>query len=228
MSVVLLILTVIAIVIVKSSNDASKAGSGEESTESAEDLGLKEQIFPCDVGDGVLVESLFRFTGMNPDCENQDGENIIAITVKNTSDKYLSSAEIEMTSNDGKQVHFTITNLPAGKTAMAFSRENESFESEIICSDITGEAFFDAEASMNDDKISVSVNGMHVILQSNIDEELEDIVVYCHSILDDQYFGGITYTYTVNKLPAYGTVELDAVDCITGLAEIVRIGINES
>ena len=55
------------------------------------------------------------------------------------------------------------------------------------------------------------------------DAVIDEVVVYCHSDLGDQYFGGITYNYTVKSIPANGTAEIDAVDCILGLAKVVRI-----
>ena len=184
--------------------------------------------FPFMVADGKLeIESAFQYDGLNPDCENQEGYNIAAITVKNLSETYLTHADITMTTSTGDVLRFVVTDVPAGKMAMAFAVDNASVESDTAYSDVVCEAAFDADASMNEDKITVAVEGIQVILANNTDEQIDEIVVYCRSTLGDQYFGGITYMYTVNNLPAGGTAEVMALDCILGLAEVVRIVINE-
>ena len=58
-------------------------------------------------------------------------------------------------------------------------------------------------------------------------EELENIVVYCRCPYIDDYFGGLAYRYEVENIPAYGTAEVEAIDCILGEAEVVRIVIGE-
>lgn len=189
----------------------------------------KESVItmPYDLGNGLIMESIFQFTGVNPDCGNQEGENIGSITVTNTSSKYLDNAEITVTSKKGESFDFLISDLPAGKSAMAFSCENKSFDNEMSFSKATCEATFDDEASMNDDSVEASVNHSQIVLKNCGEQDLQNITVYCHSVLEEQYFGGITYTYTIDKLPANATTELDAMDCMTGLAEVVRVEINE-
>lgn len=184
--------------------------------------------FPITVEEGkITVENVFQFDGINPDCSNSEGNDIAAIIVKNSSDSYLEHAEITMFSNDGQELSFIVTELPAAKTAMVFSPENVSVEADAVYSSINCEAVFNTEARTCGDKIAISVDGVHITLQNNSDTEFKNLVVYCRSTLGDQYFGGITYTYNINNLPAYGTAELDAADCILGLAEVVRIEINE-
>lgn len=214
--------------------------SGMQGTESVEDTISAESeadvniekvdalTFPLLLADGkVEIENVFQFDGINPDCNNQVGNDIAAITVKNLSDAYLASADISMISDDGVTISFAITDLPAGKTTMAFSVDNASTNTDVSYRDAFCEAVFDTDASMNDHAVSVSVDGMHITLENNTNAGIDELIVYCHSALDDQYFGGIVYTYTVNNLPANGTAELDAADCILGLAEVVRIAINE-
>ena len=184
--------------------------------------------FPVMVSDGKLeIESVFQFDGLNPDCANQEGYNIAAITVKNLSETYLAHADISITTSTGDVLQFVVTDVPAGKMTMAFAIDNASVESDTAYSDVVCEAAFDADASMNEDKITVAVEGIQVVLANNTDEQIDEIVVYCRSTLGDQYFGGITYMYTVNNLPANGTAEVMALDCILGLADVVRIVINE-
>lgn len=184
--------------------------------------------FPLLLEGGKLeLESVFQYDGINPDCENQEGDRIAAINIKNLSDTYLAQAAITVTTEDGTELHFSVSDLPAGKATTAFSVDNATTKDGAAYSDVTCNAVFDADASINEDKISVSVDGMHITLQNNTDTPIREVIVYCHSSLGSQYFGGTVYPYTVNNLPANGTAELDAVDCILGLAEVVRIAISE-
>ncbi|MBP3664301.1 MAG: hypothetical protein J6J03_03990 [Tyzzerella sp.] len=203
--------------------DAGLSNQSENSDVIAESI-----EFPLILEDGKLeIESVIQYDGLNPDCSNQEGNNIAAITVRNLTDTYLESAEIAITSGSGNIITFVITDLPSGETAFVFSQENESVEADEVYGDVICEAVFDENASMNEEQISVSVEDTVITLQNKTNENLSNIVVYCHSTLGDQYFGGITYTYTIQSLPANGSEEVDAVDCILGLADVVRVTINK-
>ena len=208
--------------------------ANQEETESAANTDeLTDSIdavtFPLSIEEGKLeIESVIQYDGLNPDCGNQEGNDIAAITVRNVSDIYLKSAEISMTANTGNIITFVVTDLPAGGTAFVFSKENVTVESDAVYGDVICEAIFDADANMNEDQVAVSVDGTVITLQNKTNESLSNIVVYCHSTLGDQYFGGITYTYSIETIPANGSAEVDAKDCILGLAAVVRITVNES
>ena len=183
--------------------------------------------FPLIIEEGKLeIESIIQYDGLNPDCGNQEGNDIAAITVRNVSDVYLESAEISMSTNNGNILTFVITDLPAGEAVFAFSQENTSVKADTVYGDVICEASFDADANMSQDQISVTVDGTVITLQNKTNESLSNIVVYCHSTLGDQFFGGITYTYSIETLPANGSAEVDALDCILGLAEVVRISVD--
>lgn len=94
--------------------------------------------FPYMLDDGKLeVTSIFQFSGMNPDCDGENGDNIAALTLKNLSDKHMASADVTSVLEDGTAYHFKITDIPAGKTVMAFSAENASYENDKYWKDIT-------------------------------------------------------------------------------------------
>lgn len=222
-TVLLPFIALVALVLFAMLQALSRFGGGDSTSKTTGAVS-----FPLLLEDGKLeIEQIFQFDGLNPDCGYQEGKNIAAITVTNRSDTYLASADVSMISADGEVLHFAVTDLPVGKSVMAFSLENASSEPDTAYGDVICKATFDADASMNDDKFSVSADGTTIILQNKTSTEIQDIAVYCRSTLGDQYFGGITHTYTVNNLPAYGTAELDAVDCILGFAEVVRIAVND-
>lgn len=219
----------------------SMLAADEQEAESAEDIASNETAeekvenevaaitLPLLLEDGKLeIENIFRYDGLNPDYNNQEGSDIAAIILKNLSDTYLGSAKIAITTNSGEVLQFMITDIPAGKSTIALSADHASIDTETVFCDVLCETVFDPEASMNEEKVSVSVEGTMVTLKNNTDTEIKELVVYCRSTLGDQYFGGITYNYTVNNLPAGGTTEIDAAECILGLAEVVCVVIHES
>lgn len=183
--------------------------------------------FPLELEDGLRIDSMIQFDGINPDCGNENASNAAAIVLTNVSATHLSRAEITVVTDDGKLLRFVISELPAGKSVMAFATDNAALSKDAACGNVTCEAEFDPDASMREEDVAVSVTGTHITLENKSGGELTNLVVYCHCTLGDQYFGGITYTYTVNHLAAGETAELDAVDCILGLAEVVRITANE-
>ena len=201
--------------------------SGEEYTESVIPE-VKELEFPLMLDSGKLeVTSLFQFDGFNPDCGDETGKDIASILVKNTSGKYLERAAIVFTSSSGATWNFAVTDLPVGRTVMAFSQENGSAASGEVALDVTCDAVFTESASMCEDRVAVSVAGTVITLQNKTAEEIPELVLYCHASLGEEYFGGITYTYSVNNLVAQGSATVNAVECTLGIAEVVRIAIPE-
>ena len=182
--------------------------------------------FPLSLDDGRLeIRSLFPFSGINPDCGNQEGTDIAAIELTNTSGAYLTRADITLVLPDGTQLSFKVTGLPAGTTAMAFSGENRSISADTACVSAECDASYDGTAAAESDKVSVSVSGITLTVVNTTAEPLSQIVIDCRSPLGDEYFGGMTYSYTVNDLPAGATATVDAIDCIMGIAEVVRVAV---
>lgn len=182
--------------------------------------------FPLPVDDGRLeIGSLFDFRGFNPDCGNQEGEHIAAISLKNLSDEYLSQANVTLTLLDGTALHFTVSELPAGESTIALSTENASFPSDAVCVDAQCSASYDPAAVTVSDQVTATVDGIHITVTNTTNQTLSKIVVYCRSLLGEDPFGGIAYSYTITDLPAGASASLDATDCIVGMAEVIRLAV---
>lgn len=184
--------------------------------------------FPLPVDDGKLeIDSLFPFSGINPDCGNQEGTQIAAIVLKNVSGEYLSQASASLTLLDGTVLNFTVSELPAGESAMAFSTENADLPSDAVCIGAECTASYDPAAVTMSDQVTASVDGIHITLTNVSGQTLPQIVVYCRSPLGEDYFGGMAYSYTITNLPAGESTSLDATDCVMGMAEVVRFAVDE-
>lgn len=182
--------------------------------------------FPLAIDEGRLeIDSLFRFDGINPDSQNQEGKDIASIVLKNTSGAYLEKAQITLTLSDGSALHFLATDLPAGKSAMVFDADNRSVSDNVHCIGVSIDpAYGDITAP---DGVSASVSGMNITVTNGTDKTISQVVLFCRSPYGEHYFGGITYQYIINNLPAGESADVMAADCILGTAEVVRIAINE-
>ena len=196
-------------------------------TETSEPVKLPAMSLPKELDGGLQLESLFQFSGTNPDSNNREGTDLATILLKNTSGSYLKTAEIAVTLTDGKKLTFTVTDLPAGKSVMAFSKENASISAKAACSEVSCSTSFEPGLVSVPAQVTASVTGTTVTLTNQTDQELFNLVVYCRCPLGEEYFGGVTYQYIIKNLPARGTATVDAVDCILGMAEVVRVEIDQ-
>lgn len=235
-AVLLIVVLVVGVVILTGRKTGEKQMGEEESAPgSAMEGAAQEQqdiekekktadIFPYQLEEGKLeVTSLFQFSGSNPDSGGEEGENIASVSLVNCSDEHLKSALITVVLTDGREVHFKVEDLPAGKSVMAFSAENEKYDLSTACEAIACTAEFETSDVVMEEKLSVDVEETAVTLTNHSAEDLENLTVYCHCLLEEEYFGGLTYSYSVEKLPAGENVAFDALDCYLGEAAVVRI-----
>ena len=155
----------------------------------------KEDVtFPCLLADEQLsVTSLFQYSGENPDCGDEAGENVVSLAVTNQSGRHLTSAKITAKLADGTRLTFQLADIPAGQTVWVFDQDNGSFASSSACKELKCEASFEAETPLLEDQVAVETEGTSVTLTNLTDEDLAGLTVYCHCIFDGTYFGGSTY-----------------------------------
>ncbi|MDY3691026.1 MAG: hypothetical protein SO072_03545 [Dysosmobacter sp.] len=185
----------------------------------------KEDVtFPCLLADEQLsVTSLFQYSGENPDCGDEAGENIASLAVTNQSGRHLTSAKITAKLADGTRLTFQLADIPAGQTVWVFDQDNGSFASSSACKELKCEASFEAETPLLEDQVAVETEGTSVTLTNLTDEDLAGLTVYCHCLFDGTYFGGLTYAYPVDGIPAGESVTIQAEECYLGEAAVVRV-----
>lgn len=233
--IVLILLTVLAIGVSAwkkwSENPAENTGSAgtegqKEQNMNGGDAGGNSNAveFPYILEEGkISIDSVFQFTGFNPDNGNAEGENIAALTVVNQSEQHLSSAQFTVKLADGARLAFEVTDLPAGQKAMIFEKENQVYELDDVCQEITDTAEFEDVSPVMADRLSAEVQETAVTLTNHSEEDLSNLLLHCHCVIDDAYFGGLTYTYPIASIPAGQSASVDAVDCYLGQAAVVRV-----
>lgn len=197
-------------------------------TEVTEETAAPGADYPAELEDGRLIlESLFQFDGMNPDCNMENGSSIAAVILENASEEFLLEARLELELADGTAVEFFVTNLPAGKKTMAFSVDNTMLDEDAVCVNVSCDAVWGKTAEAMPETVSVSVDGTAITVRNLTDQEIPALTVYCRDPFNESYFGGKTQEYTINNLSANGTVTVQALESIMGLTEVVRIVIHE-
>ena len=231
--VIAVVAVLLAVILPKASGDVTitSTTTAAEAVQGAENAAASPAgdpvKFPLTLSEGKLeLESLFQFDGVNVDAGNQEGKKIAAITLKNVSDAHLGQADINLALSDGNALVFHVSELPAGKSVIALAADNQSLADDVYAVDAQCSASFEEGAAISD-AVTVNVTGMVITLTNNTDEVLSQVDVYCHNVLGTEYFGGITYQYTVNDLPAAGTTTVQAADCILGMAEAVRVSVSQ-
>lgn len=183
-------------------------------------------VLPYTLEHGKLtVDSIFQFTGLNPDQQDEYVENIAAIQLTNTSQEHLASLTVTVTTTGGTTVSFTAYDIPPGMSAMVMSPDNIPIETNPDCAQITCEAVFLPQSPLAADQLLISVMGTEITVENISGEDLSQITMYCHSMLDQSCYGGATIAYKIDSLPAGESTVVSAWDCYLGLVEVVRIEI---
>lgn len=193
------------------------ATSGSRSTVPAEQT--EPGFFPYDLAEGKLqVTSLFQYSGLNPDDNWNEGENIGAIVVTNVSQEYLAELTVTAELSDGSQLVFRASDLPPGGTLWAFAQDSAAFDPQSRCTELRSDSTFASDPGSLNIGVTPEVQGVEVSLTNTGAQALKDQELRCHILLNGIYFGGDSYAYPVAELPAGQTVTVTAGDCILGEA----------
>ena len=161
-------------------SDSGKSDFAEETGE-----GL---AFPYELADGKLqATSLFQYSGLTPDCNNEEGENTAALEIVNQSDEFCESAEIQVVMQDGTELAFKAEDIPAGKKIWVFESNNQSIGQNDACKEIQDTSEF-GEASFVKDQVTASVEDTTITIENLTGEEITDLTVGCHCLFEDTYF----------------------------------------
>lgn len=170
--------------------------------------------------DRLLLEPPFSYDGLNPDCGYAEGTGIAAITVTNCSDRHLDQAEFTLILADGTGIPFRIEHIPAGKKVTAFALDNSVVPEGAQWTGIQSFAQFAQQDCLRFHGLSVQEIGTDITLSNTTGSDMTDVTIYCHDLLGDVYFGGKTYSYKVNNIPAGGNTSVEALDSVLGIAEV--------
>lgn len=184
--------------------------------------------YPYDFADGKLrISSLFQYSGMNPDADFEEGENIGVLVISNISQDYLEELTVSAAISDGTTLKFHISDLPAGQTVWAFAQNNGAFDPVSECVKVESQSSFTENPGLLSTNVDLEIQGLEVTLTNNTGNPLPASDLRCHIVLDDIYFGGTSYAYPVPALGQGDTVTVTAADCILGDVAVARLRPND-
>lgn len=236
--IVVLLAAVVAVLVIRSvllekkEEAPAAASTAQVETTAATEAASEATTVPTEPGigmpyalaDGRLeIESVFRYSGANPDCNWEEGSDTGAVVVRNVSDEYLKNLDLTIVLADGTELEFLISDLPAEKTVWAFECQNTTMQADMAVMDIRSTEEFLPDNGLVPDEVQVDVDGIAVTVTNLTEEALTDVVVTCRTVVDDIYFGGSAYGYSIEELPAGGSQTVEAFDCLLGVAEVTLV-----
>ena len=181
--------------------------------------------FPYSVDDGKLeIISLFQSNISNPDCNEEMGEDIASIEVKNQSGQFLASATITVILDDDTKLRFEISDIPADGIVWAFEAGNAEIPGQPICKMVECETAYEDTTPVMEDQLSIEAEETTVTICNLTDMELANLTASFHCLFDEGvYYGGSVYTYPIDKIQAGESISLEVSECYLGKAQAVRV-----
>lgn len=196
----------------------------ENVTASDETEEIETIAFPYELEDGKLsITSLFQSDVPNPDKDFEEGKNLATIEVLNQSNQYLLFADFVLTLVDGTQINFRAEDIPAGKKVWAFDLANASIDAEVGCVSIECTAEFAEIVSDWNTKFQTEADTSLVKITNLTDEVMKELEVTFHCLMEDTYFGGLSFKYSIDELLPQAETELEVIECYFGDAEVVLV-----
>lgn len=184
-----------------SQNGGSNGGNSGGTNGSGDKISNKSDYNTPDAS--LKIQRIQGYTGIFiEDGSDKEVKNVAAIQVKNTSNKAVEYAEIELY-NGSKKLVFAVSTLPANSSAVVMEKNKATFSSSKgVTYGKTTVAYADKlEKSSAVSCTKVENNGIKVTNKSGKDIPCVRIF-YKYKSDDGYYVGGITYTAKIEDLKA--------------------------
>ena len=184
-----------------SGTGGSNGGNSGEANKSGDKISNKSDYNTPD--SSLTIQRVQGYSGIFiEDGSDKEVKNVAAIQVKNTSNKAVEYAEIELY-NGNKKLVFAVSTLPANSSAVVMEKNKTTFSSSKgVTYGKTTVAYADKlEKSSAVNCSKVENNGIKVTNKSGKDIPCVRIF-YKYKSDDGYYVGGITYTAKVEDLKA--------------------------
>lgn len=157
---------------------------------------------------GLVCMEYSRYSGPFPeDGSGRNVENVAAMRVHNSSDKFLDYAVIRAWVGS-QQGTFRVTGLPPGGTVWVLEQEGLTLTpgERFVATDCE-DYFFREDAVYSSDKLSVETEGNSLTVTNRSDVTLKNVCTYYKTVHGDgNYFGGISYLLEFGELAPGQTV----------------------
>lgn len=199
---------------------ATQAATG--ATEAEELLAL-----PRDLGSGLTLQAVLPFSGPNVDADGAESDQLATIIVQNDGGMAVGAADITLTCEDGAELHFRVTDLPVGGSCYAFELNSAQYTGENRVCAASAEVEPDGSLSV-DYRVSVMVQDGGLVLVNMTEDTLHNVTVRYRTDTGGTYFGGLSYTATVEELAPGASQTVLAAECYMGLPSVIAVSADES
>lgn len=166
-------------------------------------------IAPTALSNGLAIVRSGSYTGLFvEDGSNEPCQEILALVVTNTSDRFLEWAEIAVPVGD-RYAYFRLSSLPAGQSLLVMEKTAAAYVSDAAYGEavLLSTAEGNKEFSLHTDRFSITAAD-HVVNLTNLTPEniSGNIAIYYKNVAGGIYIGGITYKKTLPSGVAGGAV----------------------
>lgn len=157
------------------------------------------------LGQGLSLMDMNRYAGaFVEDGSDETVSDVLAITVRNDSDRAVQYAHITLTLGETEYA-FDVTTLPVGASVqlLELGRQAMPESTDGLTGQVTMCAAFDAEPSLCEDVFSIETQDTAITITNISGSDITgQIYVYYKIAYDQLYLGGITYRVGVSGLKA--------------------------
>lgn len=196
-----------------SKSDTSSGGADKSDTPS-EPQGSETE--PASTPKGTVLsdpnltaEVIAKYAGsFVEDGTNTATADVTAMVITNNSDQMLQIGVVEFQVNGSETAEFTVTNLPAGASALVMENSRRTFhDGDDFSYGKVASSYIDMP-SLESDKFDILEGDGKLTLVNKTGESYGKVYVYYKYVqLGGAYLGGITYRVPFENVPANGQVE---------------------
>ena len=196
-------------------------GATEESATEAEEL----LALPRDLGSGLTLIIYLYSLGLDP--HQLISSAYLATEAVSSIASSIGAADITLTCEDGAELRFRVTDLPVGGSCYAFELNSAQYTGENRVCAASAEVEPDGSLSV-DYRVSVMVQDGGLVLVNMTEDTLHNVTVRYRTDTGGTYFGGLSYTATVEELAPGASQTVLAAECYMGLPSVIAVSADES
>ena len=160
------------------------------------------------------------------DGSDTDKENILAIVVKNTSDKVIDYGEITMKiSGKSGTLKFKVTNLKPGASALVMESSGEvEFNTQDRYIYVASNSNTIKSTSLKEDEVAITTKGNKITVENLTDKNINKVYVYYKTVSPGNcYLGGVTYRLKLQNVRSGKSVSAESRHFSNLSSEIIKV-----
>lgn len=198
---------------------SEEATSMSNETETVETEPVETEPDPGIFGDaGISITALYPSS--EPIC-NTDGDgsictNLAVLEVMNASQMHITSALVNITTTEGKNLYFTIYEIPAGYSVRAYDVNGTSISANDEIASVSCQPRLRNRTRLVANKIKVQSEGTKVTVKTLTIDYLYNMTFYFHELAPGEtgvLLGGTTYSETIEAMYPGQVVEFYLHGC---------------